>query len=754
MKAHQKLQNKVSSNSKTEVAVRAEVTVEHVTVTIGGRIDILIPDSQPPEIIEIKSTLVRPERLAEGVREQHWAQLKIYAYCYLADIVKRREETDNPSIVLKVLWHNLQDESSVTDEQEFKYSTVAEFAQKAIEKYVAWLLLIEQWRDDTAETALSLTFPHRKFRKGQRDLAAASYRVFRDGGYLLGEAPTGIGKTVSTLFPAIKAIGEKHIHAVTWLTAKTSGRSIALDTIALMESQGLKMLSLVISSKATTCHCSNGTCKRNDDGRCPLTIGFFDRLPAAREELIKVGRIDSVHLDKIATRHQVCPFELSLQMIPWVSMVVCDYNYVFDPLVVLTHYADPDQKEALLLDETHNLVDRARGMYSARLTKAQNALVKSECRDSHPLILSSLSRVERALNRWAKQQDAQESSAEQPPKTMNSSVSDAVDSIAGAMETGPRELFRYQVIEDLFGDHHRAVTRTTGAGSRKEIELKLMCVNATDRLQKTLAKFRSVVAFSATLRPMQYYCDALGFPEGVKTLELASPFDPDRLKCIVCPYIDTRYHARSHSEPAIVELIARVVKARRGNYLVYLPSYAYLEQVHRAYAMQHSEQRIVVQQRGASLEDRDAFLKNFSDQGPVLGFAIVGGVFGEGIDFPGETLIGCIIVGTGLPGIGIESRLISEDYQQSGLNGFDYACRFPGFTRVLQTAGRVIRKEQDKGVVVLADQRFLEPFYQKLYPSHWNVSVCRVPEDVESELTGFWQDENKVQVNPASDLSH
>jgi len=386
------------------------------------------------------------------------------------------------------------------------------------------------------------------------------------------------------------------------------------------------------------------------------------------------------------------------------------------------------------MDEAHNLIDRSRGMYSAQLTRSLNLQVERDCRSSHPQLARTLAGLTRALDRWATTRQETESATTETPDTVTRAVAKCVESMSQHLEQVPplpesalewfKELFRYHVIEDLYSEQHRTVTRVQKLNGHKDVELRLMCINASDWLRKSYKLFRSAIAFSATLRPQAYFHTALGLPESTGGMILPSPFGSDQLGVFVCPFIDTRYKARSDSLAALVTLIAEVVNQQQGNYLIFFPSYAYLDQVHQVFKQTFPSQTTIAQERDFSLADRDNFLERFAVGGAVVGFAIMGGVFGEGIDYLGDRLIGCVVVGTGLPGLGIEQKLIAEGYDAEGLDGFDYAYRYPGFTRVLQTAGRVIRTESDRGVVVLVDQRFRAPFYTGLYPEHWDIQWC------------------------------
>lgn len=789
--AHKKLQQRRDKDEQSEVKVTTSITENRLTLKLGGRVDLLKMPASPgekPSVGEIKSCYAPPDKQPESTVDLHWAQLKVYGYCILSDlqkplidiatvgstqkpddpdwIVDARDQTSfNPataSINLRLIWINLHTNEVTIDSQDVSFAHLHQFVHEAAAKYLGWMHRITESRNHLTRTAKALPFPHSQFREGQRQMAASVYVTARERKTLLCEAPTGIGKTISALFPAIKAMGEKHIESIVYLTAKNSGREAANNCIHQLKSTGLVLTSVTITSKKTACHCSNGTCARNPDGRCPLTIGFFDRLPDAREELLDKGVVNPADVDAMAHKHALCPFELTLQMLPWVSVIICDYNYVFDPLVRLAHFSETAGQQLLLIDEAHNLAERARSMYSAQLIREDLKAAVRECAEQ-PLMAKEFERVIRAMDRWTKKHSAAETANEAVPLTISKAVDICADSLIAITENNvalgektsdvAKELYRYRVIADLFGDHHRTITliptaekfannRYSGRSKKsavKNVTVQLRCLNATQPIAHTFKQFRSATVFSATLRPQQFSRDSLGLPEDTYCVALESPFPSENQGTFLCNWIDTRYRARDRAIEPLVELAAQVYKSRRGNYQIFFPSYFFMEKVHAAFSSRFPDIPTIIQQRGADESARQQFLKSFDSSNAILGFSIIGGIYGEGIDYTGDKLIGAIVIGTGLPSLSLEQKLIEQDYSRQGLNGFDYASRFPGMTRVLQTAGRVIRSETDKGVVVLVDQRLTEPFYQTLFPSHWQVNHANNNETFKQGLNRFWE---------------
>ncbi len=779
--AHKKLQQQKDNGEQAEVKVTTSITRNNLTLKLGGRVDLLkmpVNSSDTASVGEIKSCYAPPDKQPQSTVDLHWAQLKIYGYCVLADLKQAQrnvaDESDNnteatsqqatasashSSIHLRLIWINLHTDEITVDSRIVQFSELEQFTQDAAKRYLQWMERITKTQVQLRQSARTVQFPHSNFRDGQRKMAASIFVTTRDKKTLLCEAPTGIGKTVSALFPAIKSMGEKHIETVVYLTAKNSGRQAANSCIRQLESAGVALTAITITAKKTTCHCSNGTCERNADGRCPLTVGFFDRLPEARAELLDMGSVAPSDVDAMAHKHQLCPFELTLQMLPWVSVIVCDYNYVFDPLVRLTHFTENAGRQLLLIDEAHNLAERARSMYSARLVRADIKIAASECSEQ-PLMAKELERVIRAIDRWAKTQDGEESASAEVPQTISNAVDKCVDSLSALTENNvalsektvdvAKELYRYRAIADLFGDHHRTITHKPAAKHKryaKNITVQLRCLNATHPLSQSFKQFRSTTVFSATLRPQQFSRDCLGLPEDTYCLALESPFPPANQGTFLCNWIDTRYRARDKAIEPLVTLSAQVYKAKRGNYQIFFPSYFFMEKVYDEFRRSHPDIPTIIQQRNADESTREQFLQSFESNDAILAFSILGGIYGEGVDYTGDKLIGAIVIGTGLPSLSLEQKLIEQDYNRQGMNGFDYASRYPGMTRVLQTAGRVIRSENDKGVVILVDQRLTEPFYQTLFPSHWQVNQCNDTDNLQHALTRFW---NNLTDNPDS----
>ncbi|SHE59411.1 CRISPR-associated exonuclease Cas4 [Microbulbifer donghaiensis] len=780
IRAHQKLQKQRPAGSEAEHRLEVEWLCEGQTLTLNGRVDILHPQTdlhRPVQLDEIKTTYCPPDKLPESTRQLHWAQLKVYGFCYLLQqrTDAERSAAADDRVALQMLWHNLKEKKTYPELREFDWAELESFSRAAVSEYIQWHRSWQRHRQQVRDSARALPFPFPDYRPGQRELAVAAYRCLRDGGELVVEAPTGIGKTVSTLFPAIKAIGEAQVEQLVYLTAKNSGRQVVRETATRLHEQGLRLSVLEIQARDKTCACRQGLCSRDADGICPRTRGFFDRLPEARRELLGEPLLTPAVVAQVADRLQLCPFELSLQMLPWIDLVVCDFNYVFDPLVHMAALQDQRQRRALLVDEAHNLIDRGRAMHSAALSRSDSRRAAAACKESHPQLRRAILTLVKALDKWIAER-RQHDTATRPSRdseTWVTPLSDADDrptAISRAAQKvmavvsqlweqsqSPPEviadwlsaLYRYLTIEQLLAEQHRCLTRAESrSGAWQEQELNLLCLNAADYLQQSYRQFHAVIVFSATLRPAAYVYEQLGLEAQAPYLALPSPFQSEQLGVYLCPYVDTRYQARHRATDALVDMVYRVYQSRPGNYLVFFPSYRFLQQVAQCFVERFPDIALVRQQPGSSDRARAAFLEHFSVGHQSLGFAIMGGVFGEGVDYVGEQLVGTIVVGVGLPQVNEEQELLRQSCDSGGAhsagNGFDIAYRYPGLTRVLQTAGRVIRTEADRGVVILADYRFADPFYRALYPDHWQLQICNSGEALSTGLSQFWEVEQNT----------
>jgi len=672
----------------------------------------------------------------------------------------------------------------------FAIAELEAFFTETTAVYLEWLRDRHRWRGRRDETIRSLVFPFAEYRPGQRELAVAAFRALARGGRLFLEAPTGIGKTISVLFPAVKAVGEGKVERIIYLTARTVGGLVAQKAFADLRKGGLRFHTLALTAKEKICVREGQPC---DPRTCPLAIGYYDRVRSAMRAALRHDDINRATLEKVGAEHQVCPFELSLDLSLWVDAVICDYNYVFDPKVYLRrHFAEDAGDYAFLVDESHNLVDRAREMFSADLASGEIQEARRAIKEALPRCAKALSRLGTGIRRLC----ASGQIAREPVEGSNPAVElDLFPVIAAAASpsaeaarrpafaAGPKRevstLCLRSLPEDLMPLLDEALKETEAwlaqnqpAGFREQllelyfrmhsfrraaelyderyftivepgasVRMRFFCLDPSFLLRQALDRGKAAVLFSATLTPIDYYRKLLGGEPDDAALQLRSPFPPESFCVLLQSRIRTHFKSRGETLDAVVEAIGALVEARQGNYLVYLPSYQYLTAVSAGFRARYPALRALVQTARMNDAEREAFLAAFAVEHTetLLGFAVMGGVFGEGIDLVGDRLIGAVIVGVGLPQLCVERDLMRDYFQDRLGAGFDYAYSFPGMNRVLQATGRVIRSETDRGVVLLIDTRFAEPRYARLFPPDWRPLRVSTAEDIRAAARAFWR---------------
>ena len=768
-RGHQRLQRSRPAGYQKEIRLCHDIETAEFILRIKGRIDGLLVTAQEVLLEEIKTVQNGWDGVADPL---HWAQAKLYGFIYA-------QSNQLEHIAIQLTYLNLDTGELTEFHNRFVLPELAAFFEEATAIYLDWLRAHHDWCRRRDESTRALDFPFQRYRPGQRELAVAAYRVLSRGGRLFLEAPTGIGKTISVLFPAIKALGEGKLERIFYLTARTSGRAVAQKALADLRQAGLRLRTVVLTAKEKICAQAGQLC---DAAACPFARGYYDRHKTAMREALAQEDITRPVLEAISQKHQVCPFELSLDLSSWVDAVVCDYNYVFDPKVYLRRYfTDEPGEYAFLVDEAHNLVDRAREMFSADLETREVQEVRRAVKETVPRCAKALSKLSSVMKKLCALASVPaepvaasdpatelnlfpaESGAGAPPASQaqwSSRITrdfpaDLLPPLEDALKEAEAWLARNEAAafrESLLGLYFRllAFQRTaelydehfaTISEADRFVRVRLFCLNPACLLRQALARGKAAVFFSATLTPMNYYRALLGGCEEDPLLQLPSPFPPEHLAVLVQDRIRTHFKARAESLPDVVEAIATLVAGRRGNYLAYFPAYQYLSAVQEQFHAQHPGVQILVQRPGMSEADREAFLAAFAADHKVtlLGFAVMGGVFGEGIDLVGDRLIGAIIVGVGLPQLCAERDLIRDYFEQKLGAGFDYAYTFPGMNRVLQATGRVIRSETDRGIVLLVDTRFSEPRYGRLFPAWWRPAHVRSVRALGEALRQFWQ---------------
>lgn len=764
IRGHQNIQLSRPAGYQAEIPVEHDVDAGELILRIRGRIDGLLATSDEVLLEEIKTVHGPWDEAADPL---HWAQAKFYGYIYAATQALNK-------VSIRLVYLQLESGNITEFRQTFSISELSEFFVATTGIYLDWLRKELLWTKQRDRSIQDLVFPFSTYRPGQRELAVATYRVLANGGRLYLAAPTGIGKTMSVLFPAIKALGEGKLERIFYLTARTIGRAVAEKALLDLRRSGLKIRSVTLTAKEKICVRHGHPC---DPLTCPLTQAYFDRIKPAMREALSHAEITRPVIESIAQKHQVCPFELSLDVSVWVDVVICDYNYAFDPQVYLCrHFAEEGGDYAFLVDEAHNLVDRAREMFSADLDGEEIRNVRRAIKTAVPRCARSLSKLLSAMRELGNSaslvdEELQPSDALTelylfPSKTRgrseaNEAVSvlqelpeELMDAVESALTEAEAWLVQNQPAvfsEDLLVLYFRlhAFQRTADLYDERyvtiiepgsDLRVRLFCLDPSHLLSLALARCKAAVFFSATLTPIDYYRTLLGGRPEDPVLQLASPFPAENLAVLVHDRIQTHFKGRAESIGDVAETIGTLVEGRRGNYLVYFPSFQYLNDVLLEFQRRYESIPVLVQKPRMSESERDSFLSAFAvEHGETLvGFAVLGGVFGEGIDLVGERLIGAVIVGVGLPQLCVERDLIRDYFQQQNSLGFEYAYTFPGMNRVLQAVGRVIRSETDRGVVLLIDARFSETRYRRLFPPWWKFVRVRHSMGLKTVLESFW----------------
>jgi DNA excision repair protein ERCC-2 len=734
-RGHQRIQKARPEGYEKEVSLVHVVEGDGFRLEIKGRIDGVMRGTEPVWLEEIKTIAGAWDGTPDLL---HWAQGKIYAAIFAG-----REQL--PRVEVRLTYLELDSDHVTTFRETFSAADLREFFDRISGEYARWIGEWLRWCDARDESGRGLKFPFAQYRPGQRQLAVAAYKTLARGGRLFAEAPTGIGKTISVLFPAVKALGEGKFEKIFYLTAKTSGRAAAEKAIADLRLAGLHLRALTLTAKDKICFGEKKPC---DATQCPFARGYYDRVKAAVREALEHESLTREAIEAVARRHEVCPFELSLDCALWADVIVCDFNHVFDPSAKLRRFFEEGPGEyAFLVDEAHNLVDRGREMFSAGLHSGQLASVRKSLEHEVPSCAGTLKKAETAL--WKFAEAAGESSRELPVKFISSLENFLVEAERWLARNQPAP-FRDALLE-LYFETHRFLRTAEGFDENYVVicessqsdgsRVRLFCLDPSRLLAQGLEQGRAAVLFSGTLSPLDYFCRVLGGAPGDAVLQVPTPFPHENLCVLVEDDIRTDFKSREASVEAVADSVAAFVGARAGNYLVFFPSYRYLDAVLPRVQARLGDAQILFQRGNMSDAERTEFLAAFHTEHTqsLVGFAVMGGVFGEGIDLVGERLIGAVVVGVGLPQLCLERDLIRQLFDSRSEDGFAFAYRFPGINRVAQAAGRVIRSETDRGAVLLIDARFREPNYAALLPAHWQVKRVRGAEEIRRTAGDFWK---------------
>ncbi|NBI48751.1 ATP-dependent DNA helicase [Burkholderia sp. ISTR5] len=749
---------------------------EHGEVAVRGRADGYDPALNRLE--EIKTYRGDLNRMPANHRALHWAQARVYGHllCKMRDLAK---------LTVALVYFDVDSHRESVLTETHSADSLRDWFESQCERFAAFAASEAAHREARDVALRVLPFPHDSFRSGQRALAADVYRAARDGRALLAQAPTGIGKTVGTLFPMLRACGDGYLDRVLFLTAKTPGRALALDALALLraahegaaaaastadpppgnassEAAGdlpseasspeappnepavgapltaapLPLRTLELVAREKSCEYPDRACHGES---CPLARGFYDRLGGARAQALALRTLDRAAVREVALAHQVCPYYLAQELARWSDVIVGDYNYYYDGSALLHSLAVQNQwRIGVLVDEAHNLLDRARGMYSATLDQFVLADAK---RHAPPTLAAPLERLNREWNALNREQEAAYLVMDTVPSALLLAAQRFIGRVSEVMADAPLSIepnvlqfafdaMHFVNLAEQFDTHSIFdVTRVEGEaarrrGSRGGRAKSVLCVRnviPADFLAPRHALARATVLFSGTLTPFHFYLDTLGLPEATPALDVEGPFRAAQLKVTVAGHVSTRWRDRERSLAPIVELIARQYAERPGNYLGFLSSFDYLRRIVELIRETHPELPVWMQERGMDEAARDAFLARFREGGQGIGFAVLGGAFAEGIDLVGDKLIGAFIATLGLPQVNEVNEQMRRALEARFGSGYDYMYLFPGMQKVVQAAGRVIRTEHDEGVVHLIDDRYRRREVQRLLPRWWRV---------------------------------
>lgn len=741
---HKFWQEKYKENDELEVFVSDAFKIKDFTINLSGRIDGVLFRDNNYIIEEIKSTTIDLDNLDETTTPSHLSQAKIYAY-----IFSKINNLSGIDIWLTYIY--VKDRTVKQFKNYYSIEELTKFYNKTLNLFVDWQEKLINHEKNRLSSIAGLNFPFKEYRFNQRRMMAVVYRniIAKDIAYI--EAPTGLGKTVAAIFSGLKAIHQPR-QKVFYLTAKNDGKRTALETIKLLEKAGLKAKTVEITAKDNVCFLEKRDC---DPLVCPFANGYYSRVFKAIEDVFVNEMIFSRRvIEKYARKHEVCPFELSLDLSNFSDIIICDYNYVFDPIVHLIRYFEENRYQPIILvDEAHNLVSRSRDMYSTSIKKRMFSEFLEIAKFFKPnptyqikSIIMLFSEVEVELEKvnFKRKYEINPVLLEKL-KTLLIKLDDILSNEEIKFEKAEIQDLYFEVNRFLkISEYYNKEFVYLLEKDKEDVYISIKCLNASGYINKVIENYiESIVFFSATLKPIDYYKNLLTNNLG-QFVALTSGFKQTNLLVLAVDDVSTRYNDREASIPRIIETISAMVKAKPGNYIVYFPSYRYMKRVQTKAFETMENVNFITQTRAMKTSERDSTMdlfKNPEAKTQVFMF-VMGGIFGESIDLIGELLSGVLIVGVGLPGLSNYNNVLKSHYDISFNNGFDYAYTYPGLNKVIQAVGRVIRTEEDRGIAILLDDRFTMRKYLRLYPNSWShLSVCNNPDDIYEMTKSFWESE-------------
>lgn len=745
---HRKIQKSQKAGYQSEVPLFYIQDYPEYSIKLEGRADGIFTDQEEMTVIdEIKGMYRDVARMEEPV-PVHLAQAKCYAWIYAHDHQLK-------NIGVRMTYANLDTEQIVYFDSTYSFEELNTWFLDVLERYHTWIEFSWEWRKKRNASMQEMEFPF-PYRKGQKDVVSAVYRSILRKKQLFIQAPTGVGKTMSALFPAIRACGEGEAEKVFYLTARTITRTVAEEAVQILRDRGLSCKAVTLTAKDKLCILDEPDCNPEI---CPRAKGHFDRVNAAVFEML--GSCDSMSREAIlaqAEKWQVCPFEMMLDISLWVDVIICDYNYVLDPRVRLKRFfaEGTNAPHVVLIDEAHNLVDRGREMYSAVLYKEDVLAIKKLVKDRRPKLARLLDKVNKQLLAYKRTCDTYEilENLGMLPLELLQVTGEMEEYLEDEHDSAVRKevlqlyftLLTFQNIYDLLDDNYVIYSQHDEDG---RFRVKLFCVNPAVNLQNCLDQVRSTVFFSATLLPVNYYRKLLSTRSDDYAIYAETSFLPEQRRILIGRDISSKYTRRTYEEfQKIAAYIRNLTAAKPGCYMVFFPSYKMLVDVTEVYEEQYGTVpniELIRQSPSMGEKEREAFLEAFQAdrEGTLIGCCVMGGIFAEGIDLVGDRLIGALIVGTGLPQISHERKILMDYYDKRGESGFDYAYRIPGMNKVQQSAGRVIRTTEDRGIIALLDERFLYQESLDMFPREWFPYQIVTKDTAGNSARDFWDVQSK-----------
>jgi DNA excision repair protein ERCC-2 len=718
---------------------------EELDFIVEGRADGIIKSKDNAEIIidEIKSTNLPLLHINEDMNELHWAQAKCYAYIYAL-------QNNIEFINVQLTYYSIPSEGCVNFKRKFELETLKNFFYDVINKYIVWAKYTLNWELIKNVSIKNLDFPFEKYRLRQRELAILVYKTIVNKEKVFIEAPTGTGKTISTLFPSIKALGEGYGEKIFYLTAKNVTARVCEESIEKMRNKGLKIKNVNLTAKEKICFNDKVDCNKEN---CTFAKGHFDRVNAALlDALNNEDNFTREIIQKYSRKYNVCPFEFSLDLTLWADLIICDYNYVFDPNASLKRFSEDKDKYILLIDEAHNLVDRSREMFSAKLNKNVFLELKKSLKDRDKKMYRVCDKINSNMVTLKKEYEEQYTVSYESPNALYMILKDFIKyGEKFLMESKIRDVVYDNVLQTYFDitlflkifDAFDEKYCTYMTKEQEDFVIKLFCIDASNQLKNIQKLAKATIIFSATLSPVYYYRDMLGGDEDDKIVKVPSPFNKQNLCLLIANKISTKFKNRENNYTKLASYINSVLNEKQGNYMVFFPSYSYMNQVYEIIQQNFKLEKYnyIIQKNDMNDEEKEEFLKCFENENNALvGFAVMGGMFSEGIDLKGDKLIGVIIVGVGLPQICSERDIIKDYFDTENKRGYEYSYMYPGMNKVLQASGRVIRTENDKGVVLLVDDRFTSNSYKNIFPINWSdFKVVTNTNDIKTYVQEFWK---------------